>query len=85
VKPVSRFRKIFDWSLGLALIAVGIVGLVLPGLQGILMIVAGLAILSSHWPLARRINEKLKDLARRARDRVVKKRDVSDDPGDGEV
>jgi hypothetical protein len=73
VKPVSRLRKIFDWSLGIVLIGIGIVGLVLPGIQGILMIVAGLAVLSSHSPLARRINERLKDLARRARDRVTRR------------
>lgn len=80
MKPVSRVRKIFDWSLGLALIGVGLVGLVLPGLQGILMIVAGLAVLSSHSPLARRINERLKGLARRARDRMAGRKgpDASD-------
>jgi uncharacterized membrane protein YbaN (DUF454 family) len=81
VKPVSKLRKIFDWSLGIVLIAIGIVGLVLPGIQGILMIVAGLAVLSRHSPLARRINERLKELARRARDRVVR-RDESGDGGD---
>lgn len=79
MKPVSRLRKIFDWSLGIVLIVIGVVGLVLPGIQGILMIVAGLAVLSSHSPLARRVNERLKELARRARDRVAGR----DDPGDG--
>jgi len=73
VKPVSRLRKIFDWSLGIALIGIGIVGLVLPGIQGVLMIVAGLAVLSSHSVLARRINERMKDLATRARDRVTRR------------
>jgi uncharacterized membrane protein YbaN (DUF454 family) len=73
VKPVSRLRKVFDWSLGLTLIGVGVVGLVLPGIQGILMIVAGLAVLSSHSPLARRVNERLKHLARSARARLVER------------
>jgi uncharacterized membrane protein YbaN (DUF454 family) len=73
VKTVSRVRKIFDWTLGLSLIALGVVGLVLPGLQGILLILAGLAVLSSHSPLAHRLNEKLKAWARRARDRVMRR------------
>ena len=83
MKPVSRVRRVFDWTLGLALIAVGIVGLVLPGIQGILMIVAGLAILSSHSVLARRMNERLKSLARRARDRVVHRDPHDDGKGGG--
>lgn len=73
MKPVSRVRKVFEWTLGLALIALGIVGLVLPGLQGVLLILAGLAVLSRHSPLAHRLNEKLKRWARRARDRVMRR------------
>ena len=41
-----RARRVGEWILGCALIAVGVVGLVLPGIQGILLIVAGLAVLS---------------------------------------
>jgi len=74
MKPVSRLRKVFDWTLGLALIGLGIVGLVLPGLQGILLILAGLAVLSSHSPLARRWLEKLKATARSTKDRFVGRR-----------
>jgi uncharacterized membrane protein YbaN (DUF454 family) len=73
VSNVSRARKIFDWTAGLSLIALGIVGLVLPGLQGILLIIAGLAVLSSHSPRARRLHEKLKAWARRARDKVLRR------------
>ena len=73
MKPVSRARKVFDWILGLTLILVGLVGLVLPGLQGILFILAGLAILSSHSALARRVQEALKSRVRRLRDRVSKR------------
>ncbi len=73
MKPVSRTRKTFDWIAGLALIVLGIAGLVLPGLQGILMILAGLAILSSHSTLARRIQETIKSSARRVRNRVLKR------------
>ena len=73
MKPVSRTRKIFDWIAGVSLIALGIVGLFLPVLQGVLFILAGLAILSSHSPLARRVLEALKARLRRVRDRVTKR------------
>jgi len=73
VKPVSRARKLFDWIAGLSLIALGLVGLFLPVLQGVLFILAGLAILSSHSPLALRILDALKARLRRVRDRVMKR------------
>ena len=73
MKPVSRARKAFDWVLGLSLLFLGVIGLVLPGLQGILMILAGLAILSSHSTYARRLQEALKARARQLRDRVLKR------------
>lgn len=75
MKPVSRTRKIFDWIAGLTLLALGVVGLVLPGLQGILLILGGLAILSSHSSLARSAMEKLKSYLRRVRDRVLKRKE----------
>jgi uncharacterized protein YqgC (DUF456 family) len=73
VKPVSRARKAFDWVVGIALLLLGIAGLVLPGLQGILLILGGLAILSSHSKLARRVQDALKSRLRRVRDTVVKR------------
>ena len=72
---VSRGRKIFDWTVGILLIAIGIVGLFVPVLQGILTIMAGLAILSSHSALARRLNERIKRAARDTRDRVLRRED----------
>ena len=71
MKPVSRARKVFDWIAGVALLVLGIAGLVLPALPGILFILAGLAILSSHSTLARRAQEALKSRLRRVRDRVL--------------
>lgn len=71
--PVSRARKVFDWIAGVSLLVLGIVGLVLPGLQGILFILAGLAILSSHSVLARRAQDAVKSLVRRLRDRGSKR------------
>ena len=73
MKQVSRARRVFDWVAGLSLIALGIVGLFLPVLQGILFILAGLAILSSHSPFARRIQDALKARLRQVRDRVLKR------------
>ncbi len=72
--PVSRTRKIFDWIAGLALLFVGIAGLVLPALPGIFLILAGLAILSSHSRLARRVQDALRARARRVHDRIMKRR-----------
>ena len=72
MKPVSRARKIYDWIAGVTLLLLGIAGLVLPGLQGILLILGGLAILSSHSSLARRAQEALKSRLRQVRDRVLK-------------
>jgi uncharacterized protein YqgC (DUF456 family) len=73
VKPVSRARKIFDWVAGISLLLLGIVGLVLPVLQGVLLILAGLAILSSHSALARRAHEAVKSGLRHIRDRVSRR------------
>lgn len=63
-------RRAVEWVLGLALIAIGVAGLVLPGIQGILLILAGLAVLSRHSPLAKRLYDGVKDRARRTRDRL---------------
>ena len=71
MKPVSRARKVFDWIAGVSLLVLGIAGLVLPALPGILFILAGLAILSSHNTLALRAQEALKSRLRRVRDRVL--------------
>ena len=71
MKPVSRARKTFDWIAGVTLLLLGVAGLVLPGLQGLLLILGGLAILSSDSPLARRLQDALKSRLRRVRDRVL--------------
>ena len=73
MKPVSRARKTFDWIAGVSLLLLGIAGLVLPGLPGVIFILAGLAILSSHSSLARRAQEALKSRLRRVRDGVLKR------------
>lgn len=73
MNAVSRSRKIFDWIAGVSLILLGIVGLVVPVLQGVLFILGGLAILSSHSAHARRAQEAIKSLGRRVRDRVSRR------------
>ncbi len=67
---ISRARRVSEWIGGIALLLLGIAGLVLPGLPGIILILAGLAVLSSHSALARRAQDALKSRARRMRDRL---------------
>jgi len=78
-KPVSRIRKIVDWTLGLSLIAIGIVGGFIPVFQGWVAIVAGLAILSSHSRWARAIYERIKGAGRKIRDKVRDRRSKAPD------
>jgi uncharacterized protein YqgC (DUF456 family) len=73
VTAPSRGRKIVDWIAGVGLILLGIAGLVLPILPGVLLIIAGLAILSSHSELVRRVHTPMMSRARRVRDRVLKR------------
>jgi len=67
----GRARVVFDWILGLSLLAVGVAGLVLPVLQGWVFILAGLAVLSSHSVRARTALEWLKAKGRAVKTRVV--------------
>jgi hypothetical protein len=53
-----------DWVLGLTLIAAGIVAGFLPFIQGWMLILAGLAVLSSHSRLARTALDRLKSAGR---------------------
>jgi uncharacterized membrane protein YbaN (DUF454 family) len=64
-------RKVFDWTAGLTLIGVGIVGGFIPILQGWIFILAGLTILSRHSRFAHRMNEKVKSMGRNAKERVI--------------
>jgi uncharacterized membrane protein YbaN (DUF454 family) len=52
--------RILRLTAGWSLIAVGVVGLFLPILQGFLFIFSGLAILSTESPWARKLLDKLK-------------------------
>jgi len=57
---------------GFSLLAVGLVGLFLPILQGVLMILGGLAILGRDLPWARRITDWLSRFIRERRARSRK-------------
>lgn len=48
-------RKLFRIALGLAMIAVGIVGLILPIMPGWVFIIPGLIILADYFPPVRRL------------------------------
>jgi uncharacterized membrane protein YbaN (DUF454 family) len=74
---VTRARVIFDWILGITLLAIGVVGFVLPLLQGWIFVLAGLAVLSTHSRHARIAMEWIKSKARKVRDRVGNRREGS--------
>jgi len=62
-------RKAVDWVLGLSLIAAGVVLGFVPVLQGWVLVLAGLAVLSSHSRLAHRLYERAKGIGRVVRNR----------------
>ena len=64
-----RLRLAFDWTIGLALIALGAIGLVLPVLPGVVFIVAGVAVLSSHSRHARALQQRAQALGRKLGER----------------
>lgn len=57
----SQLKRIGVISAGWAFVALGIVGLFLPFLQGILFLLIGLAILSTEYVWAHHLLRKLKD------------------------
>ena len=76
-----RLRKIIDWTAGLSLIAIGVVGGFLPIFQGWVFVIAGLAVLSSHSPLAKRLYDRFKGSVKKVRDKISGSR-VQDPPDD---
>jgi uncharacterized protein len=55
-----RTRRILALIAGWGFVALGIVGLILPFLQGVLFILVGLVILSSHYAWARLLLARLR-------------------------
>jgi uncharacterized protein (TIGR02611 family) len=72
---ITPFRKVLIGILGFTLVLVGLVGLVLPFLPGWLLIIAGLAVLSTEYVWAKRLS----DGARRRATSMTRRRDRSDD------
>ena len=64
-KPRSMAWRIFRLVAGWSLLVVGVVGLFLPVLQGFLLIISGLALLSTESPWAHRLLTRLKSLRKR--------------------
>lgn len=79
-RSYSRARILFDWILGITLLAIGILGWFLPILQGWLFIIAGLAVLSSHSRWARAIYQRFKGIGRSIRQRIKPRAARSSDP-----
>ena len=77
-QPARRgFRpwRILRIASGFMLLALGVIGLFLPILQGVLMILAGLAVLGKDLPWSRAITDRLTGFVkRRAEDRAARKR-----------
>ena len=74
--------RIVRVAAGLLLVVVGIAGLFLPVLQGILLIVLGLGLLSVDIPAVRRWRERLVAWHHERRER--RRAPVSDTDGDGQ-
>ena len=72
---ITPFRKILIGILGSTVVLLGLVGLVLPFLPGWLLIIAGLALLSTEYVWAKRLS----DGARKRATTLPRRRDRSDD------
>ena len=72
LKP--RARKVLDWVVGSTLILFGIAAGPIPLLQGWLFVLAGLAVLSSHSPWARKLHETFQQFGRRVRQKIWTRR-----------
>jgi uncharacterized membrane protein YbaN (DUF454 family) len=60
---ITPFRKIAIGITGVALVLVGIAGLVLPFLPGWLLIIAGLAVLRTEYVWARQLSDGARERA----------------------
>ncbi len=72
---ITPFRKLLIGIMGFSLLLVGVAGLVLPFLPGWLLIIAGLALLSTEYVWAKRLS----DGARRRATTMTRRRENRDD------
>lgn len=61
--------RVLRIAVGFALLALGVVGLFLPVLQGVLLLLAGLAVLGRDLPWAKSLTDRLAGYLRRRRAR----------------
>ncbi len=73
-KRKTGLRVTVDWIVGCALLLIGILGFILPILQGWIFVLAGLAVLSSHSRRIERLNRWIRSLLAKLRDRVFRRR-----------
>ncbi len=72
-KAKTRLRVTVDWIVGCALLLIGIIGFILPILQGWIFVLAGLAVLSSHSRRIERLNRWIRSLLVKLKDRVFRR------------
>ena len=72
---ITPFRKLLIGILGFTMLLVGLVGLVLPLLPGWLLLIGGLAVLSTEYLWAKRLSEG----ARKRAATMTRRRDRNDD------
>jgi uncharacterized protein len=75
----ARFKRLAIWWAGWGFIALGILGLFLPVLQGILFLLVGLSLLSNTSPwaakLLNRIKERFPKISKKLDEAKIKARD----------
>lgn len=68
---IKKLKKIFVLILGLTILIFGLALLVLPG-PGLIIIIAGLAVLAIEFIWAKKLLEKLKEKTKGIKERVLK-------------
>ena len=79
-KPMTRLRIVAEWITGILLVILGIIGILLPVMQGLIFLIPGLAVLSRHSKVAMRLRRKLEGVGRGIKDRVRRRRHRTDAP-----
>ncbi|HEY7660434.1 MAG TPA: PGPGW domain-containing protein [Actinomycetota bacterium] len=77
-------KRIAVSIVGFALVVIGLLMLVLPG-PGILVIIAGLAILATEYVWAQRALNYAKQKAEQAKNKVLRRKEPPSQPADGDA
>lgn len=73
-KKKTRIRVTLDWIVGCTLLLLGLLGFILPILQGWIFVLAGLAVLGSHSRRIDRLNRWIRAWVNRVRKRLFRRR-----------